>query len=100
MVSIRPVKGKNMSVLLNLLVIGLVPGSWKDKEGTVHQMYTVNYSQNGGQIVGQIRVPEEVYKSLTVNKEYILEGLYTSGRNGNFLRVICVHNNNSKGGQA
>lgn len=88
-----------MIILVNLLVIGLVTGNWTDKEGVEHKIYTVNYSQNAGQQVGQLRVPEDVFKLLTVNKEYILEGVYTSGKNGNYLRITGIYNN-AKGGQA
>lgn len=88
-----------MVVLIKLFVIGLVKGNWTDKDGMEHEIFKVNYSQNAGQQVGQLSVSEEVFNALLTNKEFILEGIYTSGKNGNYLRITGIYNN-GKGEQA
>ena len=61
-----------MKVLIEITVLGKVQTTW-EKDGKAFVIPKVNYSQDDGQIVGQLKVPEEVYNSVEVAKKYILE---------------------------
>lgn len=80
-----------MNILIKLHVLGKVPKTWTDEKGVVHSMDMLNYQQDNGQIVGQLRVPEEVATAVEVGKEYILEASYGVGKNGGYIRVLGIH---------
>ena len=87
-----------MKAFIEITVLGKVQSTW-EKEGKVYVIPKINYSQEDGQIVGQLKVPEEVYNSVEVAKKYILEETYGVGKNGGYLSVTGL-NENMKGVQS
>ena len=86
-----------MKVSIEIIVLGKVQSTW-EKDGKILEIPKLNYSQDDGQIVGQLKVPAEVYNSVEVAKKYVLEATYGVGKNGGYLTVIGL-NGNVKGGQ-
>ena len=80
-----------MNILISLFVLGKVVRTWTDEKGVEHNIDMLNYQQNNGQLVGQLRVPEEIAKVVEVGKEYILEASYGVGKNGGYIRVLGIH---------
>ncbi len=80
-----------MNILIKFIVLGKVDKTWTDEKGEVHNYKMLNYQQDNGQIVGQLRVPEEVANSVEAGKEYILEANYGVGKNGGYIRVLGIH---------
>ena len=81
-----------MHVYIKVTVLGKIIIPWT-KDGKEYKSYALNEQQNGGQIVGQIRVPEEIYNTVEVGKEYILEGIYGTGKNGGYIRITEICSN-------
>ena len=80
-----------MNILIKLHVLGIVSKPWTDEKGVEHTSYMLNYQQDNGMLVGQLRVPENIVNSVEVGKEYILEGSYGTGKNGGYIRVTGIH---------
>jgi hypothetical protein len=80
-----------MNILIKVFVLGKVVKTWTDSNGVEHMLFMLNYQQDNGQLVGQLRVPEEVANSVEAGKEYFLEANYGVGKNGGYIRVIGIH---------
>ena len=82
-----------MYIHTKLTVIGKVIIHWT-KDGKEYDSHAINYHQNDGQTVGQLRVAEEIYNAVEAGKDYVLEGTYGVSKNGGgYIRITAICNN-------
>ena len=81
-----------INFIVKATIIGKVINKWTDKEGTEHSSSILNYQQNNGQHIGQLRVAEELFAQVEIGKEYFFDGEYGVGKNGGYIRVTGISN--------
>lgn len=77
---------------VKVTIIGKLINKWSDKEGNEHSSPILNYQQNNGQHIGQLRVAEELFAQVEAGKEYLFDGEYGVGKNGGYIRVTGISN--------
>ncbi|MBQ9699176.1 MAG: hypothetical protein IJV71_00995 [Lachnospiraceae bacterium] len=81
-----------MIIQIKITVVGKVTDTWKGDDGTERPSYKVNYIQDNGIIIGQLKVSEEIYNSIEAGKEYSLSGTYNIGKNGGYVCITGISN--------
>ena len=72
-------------------VIGKDRQSYLDVNGMSKNLFVVNISQENGRIIERLHVSEEHFNILEPGKEFVLEMVSKSGRNGLYLRTTAVY---------
>ena len=79
-----------MKVLIPIKVLGKSKSPWTTKDGEERFSYKINYLQNNGEIIGTISVPENIFNQIENEKEYVLSGIFSTGKNGGYIRVTNI----------
>lgn len=77
---------------MNITCILTIVGKVEDTSKNGNKNYYLNYTQNNGKVIGQQNVPEDIYNSVDVGKDYTFDGNFGQGKYGAYLRltnVIC-----------
>lgn len=79
-----------MRINAKVYVLAKLAKPWIDSNGHQQTSYSVNISQNDGEIIDTLRIPEACFALVQPNSYCEIVADYGIGKNGGYLRVLNI----------
>jgi len=86
-----------IKALVNAHILGIVDGSFFNKEGEPQKFFKANILQDAGKSIAELRVTKELAAQLEQGKEYTLTAEYSESKFGNSFKITGIQDTNSTG---